>query len=73
MDIVKCWCGAVGTEEELFSADFDFRCGGAGELQCFCGGDLCVCHNHGVVECPGCDDCWDEDDDFDYFEDERGA
>ena len=38
----------------------DKTCGGMGVLYCHCGGDLCVCHNHGEVECFGCEDCKDE-------------
>ena len=34
-------------------------CGGLGVFECLCGGDQCVCHNHGEVECPGCADCED--------------
>jgi hypothetical protein len=36
-------------------------------LDCRCGGDLCVCHNHGSVECDGCIDCDEEaNDEHDY-------
>ena len=63
--LYTCWCGARGTYDELFADDFgSSRCGGSGVLDCKCGGDQCVCHNHGEVECPGCPDC-EEDDDFD--------
>lgn len=72
--IITCWCGATGTADELFDDDcLDESCGGSGELNCYCGGDLCVCHNHGSVECPGCEDCEGIDDDGysdDYSEDE---
>ena len=56
---IRCWCGAVGTESELFCyEDAAFHtCAGTGELDCHCGGDLCVCHNHGTFPCPGCADC----------------
>lgn len=58
----KCWCGA----ENPYCADvedgLDETCGGSGVLHCYCGGDLCVCHNHGEVQCDGCPDC-DFDDD----------
>lgn len=50
-ELIKCWCGAEGTYEQLF--DDAERCGGSG--MCLCGGDNCVCHNHG--ECGGCADC----------------
>jgi hypothetical protein len=30
------------------------RCMGAGEIDCHCGGDLCVCMNFGDAECPLC-------------------
>lgn len=62
---ITCWCGAHGTYEQLFSGISDglnARCHGTGMLDCHCGGDLCVCHNHGEVECDGCPDCEDFDD-----------
>lgn len=64
-ELFTCWCGATGTYEELFCDDLGEGCGGLGFIDCHCGGDLCVCHNHGEIECPGCDDCeGDEDDDY---------
>lgn len=61
-EIITCWCGAQGTEEELFDdAVFREACGGSGILNCICGGDFCVCHHHGEVECPGCEDCGHEE------------
>lgn len=64
-DQVTCWCGAKGTAEELFSELYlESRCGGSGVVNCFCGGDFCVCHNHGESECLGCPDCEEEDDDY---------
>jgi hypothetical protein len=64
LDLVACWCGAKGTHDELFDdSGLSETCGGAGELICLCGGDLCVCHNHGSIECPGCEDCEGLDDD----------
>lgn len=72
-DIITCWCGAQGTYDELFDeSGIDHSCAGTGYLQCFCGGDFCVCHHHGETECPGCDDCdFGDDDDDDYDLDER--
>ncbi len=73
--VFKCWCGAEGPFEELCDMSFlESGCGGTGSLNCFCGGDFCVCHNHGEVECPGCEDCERENDecfddgDYDYGE-----
>lgn len=66
---IECWCGAKGTYNELFSSAALGSCHGTGVMECYCGGDLCVCHNHGEVECGGCADCEDDDgydDDFDY-------
>lgn len=64
---IRCWCGAVGEFDDLFDADvYEQTCGGTGMLQCECGGDICVCHHHGEVECPGCDECCDSDDDDGY-------
>lgn len=69
-EIIKCWCGAEGTYDQLFDDDFaDQTCGGLGELYCYCGGDLCVCHNHGATDCPGCADCEPDDDDDDDYDD----
>lgn len=75
----RCWCGASGTFDELFDASvFEQCCGGSGVLHCECGGDFCVCHNHGEVECPGCEECRDnnelgprndEYDDYDDYDD----
>lgn len=68
-DVITCWCGEQGTFDELFSdGPFQSTCGGDGYLNCYCGGDQCVCHWHGQeVECPGCDECCNGDDD-DYDE-----
>lgn len=66
-DTIRCWCGAVGAAAKLFDVSgLDESCGGSGVLYCHCGGDLCVCHHHGEIECDGCEDCEDcEDDDGD--------
>ena len=50
-----CWCGVKDAWSSF--EDLDDRCGGMGVLYCYCGGDFCVCHNHGEVECFGCADC----------------
>lgn len=64
-----CWCGAQGTYEDLFAPEcLEEGCGGTGSLNCFCGGDQCVCHFHGETECTGCEDCCD-DYENDYTED----
>jgi hypothetical protein len=64
-----CWCGAK--RGWCSTADLDSTCGGMGTLYCYCGGDLCVCHNHGEVECDGCEDCeGDSDDDDDFYDDD---
>jgi hypothetical protein len=69
--VIRCWCGAEGTADELFG-ELDEGCGGTGHVDCHCGGDLCVCHYHGQEqECPGCDECPERDDfDDDSFYDE---
>jgi hypothetical protein len=57
--VMPCWCGvsrawfALPPEGET--------CGGLRIINCECGGDQCVCHNHGEMECPGCEDCDEED------------
>lgn len=69
-EVITCWCGEVGTADELFDdACLDSGCGGTGVLYCHCGGDLCVCHFHGETECPGCSDCESNDNDFDDDQD----
>jgi hypothetical protein len=63
--LYTCWCGAEGTYDELFSDEgLEDGCGGLGVIHCYCGGDLCACHNHGETDCPGCDDCRERDDPF---------
>lgn len=67
-DAFTCWCGDRGTPEELLDEDgLDQSCGGGGVLYCWCGGDFCVCHHHGEIECPGCDEC-EHDEDAEYQE-----
>jgi len=59
----QCWCGAVGRPSELCDVSgLESGCGGLGVLNCYCGGDLCVCHHHGEVDCPGCPECEERDD-----------
>ena len=54
----RCWCGV---RNPYYGYDFlDDRCGGLGTLSCYCGGDQCICHFHGQVDCDGCADCEDE-------------
>ena len=57
--MTRCWCG---TRNPYF-APLPGRCGGYGHTSCLCGGDFCVCHNHGDVDCDGCADCEPEEDD----------
>ncbi len=61
-DIGPCWCG----ELRPHYAPLTRRCGGSRIVNCLCGGDFCVCHNHGESECFGCEDC--ESPDRDEFE-----
>lgn len=62
---ITCWCGEQNPYFHEMPAGE--TCGGMGTLYCRCGGDQCVCHNHGEVECLGCEDCREmngsEDDD----------
>lgn len=50
-----CWCG-VKNPYYAPTRIVD-GCGGTGSIACYCGGDFCVCHNHGEMECFGCPDC----------------
>lgn len=61
-EFFMCWCGERVAVDDL--EPIGRSCGGTGMLECLCGGDFCVCHNHGEVECGGCEDCGDCDDDF---------
>ncbi len=64
-----CWCGEPHPHYD--TDHVDQTCGGSGMLRCLCGGDLCVCHNHDEIECPGCDECdFGEADDEDYEDDD---
>lgn len=59
-----CWCGV----KNPYYAPVEGTCGGTGMLDCHCGGDQCGCHNHGEVECFGCEDCSPTDDEYDAEE-----
>jgi hypothetical protein len=63
-----CWCGV---KNPYYAPIHHECCGGAGYIECFCGGDQCVCHNHGEVECFGCADC-DEHDDQEFYDEQDG-
>lgn len=54
---MKCWCGEPRPYFETSPALMSSSCAGTGELDCLCGGDQCVCHNHGTIECDGCGAC----------------
>jgi len=55
-------CKSCGMKNAAFSP-VSGSCGGLGVVECMCGGDLCVCHNHGEVYCYGCEDCEAAEDD----------
>lgn len=42
-------------EDEDEDADYCDRCGNEGIIPCRCGGDFCICMNHGEAPCPDCD------------------
>lgn len=44
------------------------HCQNTGELDCFCGGDLCVCEHNGTYPCPYCENgaASDDEEDYDY-------
>jgi len=39
-------------------------CCNTGELDCHCGGDLCICDRHGTYECPHCEGGRLDDDEY---------
>jgi len=48
-------------------------CHNTGYVNCYCGGDLCICENNGEEECPSCGgdfvcDAFDVDEGFDAGE-----
>lgn len=57
-----CWCGEPDPHYEPQRRN----CGGMGYWDCLCGGDFCICHNHGESECFGCVDCEQDRDEDDY-------
>jgi hypothetical protein len=67
--LFTCGCGESGAVEDMLSPDdLEQGCAGTGVVQCFCGGDFCVCHFHGETDCDGCEDC-----DLGGDDSERGA
>lgn len=42
------------------------ECNNTGMVDCYCGGDLCVCENNGEEPCPHCDggEAFFRDDDY---------
>lgn len=50
----------IDAEASYYDDDYDDRddycehCQNTGELDCHCGGDLCVCDNNGTFMCPHC-------------------
>lgn len=42
-------------EDDDDERPFCFTCQNTGWINCYCGGDLCVCENNGEFPCPKCD------------------
>jgi hypothetical protein len=40
--------------DDDFENYFCERCDNMGVVNCYCGGDLCVCRNNGEKDCPDC-------------------
>lgn len=36
------------------SEEYCNHCSNTGIVNCYCGGDLCCCENHGEMDCPHC-------------------
>lgn len=45
-------------------------CQNTGWINCYCGGDLCICDNNGEYECPYCQSVACEYDDAGGYEEE---
>ena len=41
-------------DEDYDEDEWCWTCCGTGDVDCFCGGDLCVCAHHGTMPCPRC-------------------
>lgn len=41
---------------DYFEGEHDWceTCDNMGMVNCYCGGDICVCHHQGEKECPDC-------------------
>lgn len=59
---IRCWCGEVLDDDSFGQSGGE--CGGTRSINCYCGGDFCVCHHHGAYECDGCAECEYEADDY---------
>jgi hypothetical protein len=46
-----------GEKDAYFAPPRRGGCSGIGTIECLCGGESCVCHNHGEVDCDGCSEC----------------
>lgn len=61
----------VATPEELvayFVRLYEYLedgCGGTGRLNCYCGGNCCVCQLKGGIDCDGCEECGGPEDEED--------
>ncbi len=47
------------------------HCQDTGEIDCLCGGDICICENYGRFPCPHCDGRGGRDDDEVEGDDDR--
>jgi hypothetical protein len=43
-----------------FSPGWCAHCQNTGHVNCYCGGDLCICENNGEEPCPFCDGTGDD-------------
>jgi hypothetical protein len=37
-----------------YADDYCYDCQNMGTVNCYCGGDLCICENYGEIPCPAC-------------------
>ena len=50
----NCFDDEYGHPDNLDGEEYCYVCSDTGSIPCHCGGDLCICLNHGEKPCPNC-------------------